>query len=395
MRQQLLTSLLEGRVETEILHPKMAEYGMNLEASTYCVAVIRYDAPGSKEEQPGTTALLSISLQQMITERLTGSLQLRMIPMLNNNLMLLFLLQAGQTVQQVVALLNQLFLPAKRLLGLQLSVGVGKQYARLEAAATSCTEAKNALEYQMLVGSGQCVYIGDIEPGNDDTHPEDILFAEEIVRQIKVGTEADLHTAVQALVQHFRNSTVSMQQYQIFLLEMSAELLKLIKSYKLDADAPQISKTLLENSSMQFSSLDEMGRWLFEYCEQLQTRVRRERKDTTKTMIEHAKNYLAAHYSESDLSVEAISSELKVSPAYFSTIFKKETGLNFVSYLTQLRVEKALEYLNTTDEKAYIIAEKIGYQDPNYFSYVFKKQVGVSPSKYRAGGKTDERDPQT
>ncbi len=38
-----------------------------------------------------------------------------------------------------------------------------------------------------------------------------------------------------------------------------------------------------------------------------------------------------------------------------------------------------------TDEKTYIIAQEVGYSDPNYFSYVFKKQFGVSPSKYKNG----------
>ena len=39
----------------------------------------------------------------------------------------------------------------------------------------------------------------------------------------------------------------------------------------------------------------------------------------------------------------------------------------------------------TGNEKTYVIAEKVGYSDPNYFSYVFKKQFGMSPSKYKAG----------
>lgn len=42
-----------------------------------------------------------------------------------------------------------------------------------------------------------------------------------------------------------------------------------------------------------------------------------------------------------------------------------------------------MDLLLTKDEKTYIIAEKVGYSDPNYFSYVFKKQFGMSPSKYK------------
>ena len=48
-------------------------------------------------------------------------------------------------------------------------------------------------------------------------------------------------------------------------------------------------------------------------------------------------------------------------------------------------MKKAVELLNTTDDKTYIIAAKVGYTEPNYFSYVFKRQFGVSPSKYHKG----------
>lgn len=87
---------------------------------------------------------------------------------------------------------------------------------------------------------------------------------------------------------------------------------------------------------------------------------------------------------DSTLSLDTVCAQLGVSTAYFSTMFKRETGQGFVGYLTDLRMEKALELLNTTDEKTYQIAARIGYEDPNYFSYVFKKRFGVSPSKYRA-----------
>lgn len=46
-------------------------------------------------------------------------------------------------------------------------------------------------------------------------------------------------------------------------------------------------------------------------------------------------------------------------------------------------MEKAKEFIELSDEKTYVIARKVGYEDPNYFSYVFKKQFGVSPSRYR------------
>ena len=88
--------------------------------------------------------------------------------------------------------------------------------------------------------------------------------------------------------------------------------------------------------------------------------------------IEKAKSYIQEHYTESDLSVDRLCSILNVTPNYFSTLFRKKTGLTFVSYLTNIRMEKAKWLLDNTDEKAYIIAGMIGIDEPNYFSYVFK-----------------------
>ena len=57
--------------------------------------------------------------------------------------------------------------------------------------------------------------------------------------------------------------------------------------------------------------------------------------------------------------------------------------MSFVNYLTSVRLEEAVKLLNTTDDKTYMIATKVGYQEANYFSYVFKKQFGIAPSRYR------------
>ena len=111
--------------------------------------------------------------------------------------------------------------------------------------------------------------------------------------------------------------------------------------------------------------------------------MNRERDNTMKQVIQKAKEYIMDNYQDPDLSVEKICRQLHMSPAYFSTMFKKETGQAYTAYLTQVRLDKAVELLNKTDDKTYVIAAKVGYQEQNYFSYVFKKRFGVSPTKFR------------
>ena len=54
-----------------------------------------------------------------------------------------------------------------------------------------------------------------------------------------------------------------------------------------------------------------------------------------------------------------------------------------MAYLTDIRLQRAVELLRETSDKTYVIADKVGYPEQNYFSYVFKKKFGVSPSKSR------------
>ena len=134
-----------------------------------------------------------------------------------------------------------------------------------------------------------------------------------------------------------------------------------------------------------FGSLDEAEGWLLERGLKLWERLGRQRSDSAWKTVERAKSFIEEHYADSGLSVETLCAHLHLSPAYFSTLFKRETQKSFTAYVTDLRMDHAAQMLRDTDEKTYLIAERAGYADPNYFSYVFKRHFGVSPSKYRAG----------
>lgn len=90
-----------------------------------------------------------------------------------------------------------------------------------------------------------------------------------------------------------------------------------------------------------------------------------------------------SNFYDQALSVNSISQTLNLTPAYLCTVFKKDTGKTINQYITNVRVEKAKEYLKSQQAKIYDIARKVGYNDGKYFTKVFTKTVGINPKEYR------------
>jgi len=91
--------------------------------------------------------------------------------------------------------------------------------------------------------------------------------------------------------------------------------------------------------------------------------------------------YIQEHYGDKELSLETVAGHIGISRNYFSRLFKKAFHVNFIDYLTDIRVKKAKYLYETTDLKVYEIADKVGYSDWRYFYSVYKKRTGHSLSK--------------
>ncbi|MBN2532536.1 MAG: PocR ligand-binding domain-containing protein [Spirochaetales bacterium] len=103
---------------------------------------------------------------------------------------------------------------------------------------------------------------------------------------------------------------------------------------------------------------------------------------TKREAVERAKEYIQQNFC-SNIKLTDVSHEVSISPYYLSHIFKKMTGISFIEYLTQVRIEKARELLTSTELDIINIAYTIGYNDSNYFSKVFRKKNGLTPREFR------------
>ena len=95
-----------------------------------------------------------------------------------------------------------------------------------------------------------------------------------------------------------------------------------------------------------------------------------------------AQEYISSHLGQ-QISLEEVAQKAFISPGYMSTLFKDQTGENFMDYVIRQRINESKRLLRTTGMSIGDIALSVGYADPRHFSKVFQKQVGMKPSEYR------------
>ncbi|MEG1011896.1 MAG: helix-turn-helix domain-containing protein [Ruthenibacterium sp.] len=164
------------------------------------------------------------------------------------------------------------------------------------------------------------------------------------------------------------------------------ELLVLISRTAVDAGADpartlRLSHTYLHDIPL-LHNIDALCFWLTGVMNDFMDSVFNYMDAKHANVIHQSVQYLNAHYAE-HITLDEMAARVYLSPAYFSRVFKQETGCTFTAYLNKTRIERSKEMLLHQNIRLTDIALLVGFEDQSYFTKVFKKMTGTAPLKYR------------
>lgn len=383
LRQSFLLSCLSGLLTSERMDQQRESFSLP-KAQEY--AVILFDIGSFKENRhfKGKEELYLVAIKQFVTENL-ATLSANDTFIFGEYIVSIAASARSFDMNELLKRVNEICRESGRINGSTVVAGVSQKVTELTQLAMAYQQAQDALAYSYRLDRQAwfTTYIKDVVQ-----KPPTILILTEkeergLMHVLKLGTKEQLQTFVQEMFDKIQTHHLSLAHYRVFLLEHVTLLLRVANTYEFDPIVLFGEDMIKRVERLDKVSLDEMMTWFFEKAQQLNHEIQLTMNDSGKALIQKAKLLVKESYKDPELSIEKISQQLYLSAAYFSSIFKKETGQSFVSFLTEERLKQAVYLLETTTDKSYMIAEKVGYSEPNYFSYVFKKHYGLSPSKYR------------
>jgi len=261
-------------------------------------------------------------------------------------------------------------------------IGIGSIRAD-DQIAYSYEESVKALRE----GDGDCiVHISDISQKQSEEERLAVIGERQLLDALELGDAHKAERILYDIFKQFDNKDLFSTEggkLRNKLIELIVIAHRIAMDLNVEEDA-YLSYNGYLNEVLQIDDAGAFEAWYKNRISYLAMKIKKTREITTSKIVSDAKNYIENNYNQ-DISLDALSRELGISPQYFSKLFKKEVGVNFIEYLTQLRLKKAKEIMKDGGKSIKEICYMVGYTDPNYFSRIFRKHTDLSPTEYIKG----------
>ncbi|WP_217595239.1 helix-turn-helix domain-containing protein [Cohnella sp. GbtcB17] len=142
------------------------------------------------------------------------------------------------------------------------------------------------------------------------------------------------------------------------------------------------SMEVLHRTLGDIATIQELGDWMLQFFKEKMPLLGLIYKQSRRSEILRARQYVSQNIG-SKITLEEVADMLHINSSYFSRLFKRETGYNFIQYVTSAKMERAKELLARSNMSVEEVAARLGYENKSYFAKLFKKHIGGTPGEYR------------
>jgi len=270
----------------------------------------------------------------------------------------------------------------KKYLGYPITMGVGPVVLDIMDARESFLKAEYAVKCKLIYGGNRIIKYEDIKKNEGQLLRLYVENEKKMFVSINNLEEVSIFTYIDML--HKQTVESNICSYE----EIIQVCYKLVIAAKSVLNSRSVEKELIEDEIMlleqikDFEQLESLFNWIKDYFKNIFEVAKSKDKRKYNSIINYIVENIEKNYM-SDIELNNIAKKLFLSANYLSTLFKKETGVSFKSYLTNHRLQKAKELLLDPHYKIYQIANIVGYENEEYLCRLFKNNYGVTCKEFR------------
>ncbi|NQX57892.1 response regulator [Paenibacillus qinlingensis] len=261
-----------------------------------------------------------------------------------------------------------------------LFMGIGIKVDGLKQVRESYRTAALALQKQFFIGANQMV-IYENRVDNGQSYRLDAVVIKQFIDCLN---ECDKDKTLRFIIQMHdeirRHTELPIKQVKDIFCSMLLELNAFATGYNIDPFEKQ-EHVYFWDIFTSMSSLTEIQNYMLDRISVVFDNIHS--KNSIGQNVFMIMQVIQEHYHDDHLTINMLAKHLFLTPTYLCMIFKKKTGKTINQYITEVRIEKAKEFLKEERVKLLEISRKVGYQSPNHFTKIFKKMTGMNPSDYR------------
>ncbi|ADG81488.1 response regulator transcription factor [Thermincola potens] len=267
--------------------------------------------------------------------------------------------------------------------GLDSCIGIGWVYHDFADLYKSYREACSAVNLaNLLQGKNSVLHISECVRYYNNI-PEYSLGAEKKLAELVLqGNCEGIGECVQELYQAiFRSCSGNLIWAKARCLQLLGVLCRVAADARADAEELVRINSNLVNELLELNQLEELKGWMQKGFAEVTMLVKKTWELSSNRVVKQVQDYVEQNLHK-NITLEDICGVVYLNPQYFSRLFKKETGITFIEYLTRRRIERAKILLKEEGLSVSLTARKVGFADANYFSRVFCRLEGIPPSEY-------------
>jgi AraC-like DNA-binding protein len=401
LREGFLLQYLYGHLyylSEDDLRERMLQLGWEVEEKGFAVLVVRMHGLSSingrfheGDEQLITFAMANITNE--VSSRWFEQAEVVNFQDLSVGLLVIYPLEHDPETESVPAQIKttlyqfakELVHNLQALLKMKLTISLGRLTVSIREVPDALQEARHVQNFRNVDDTNQILDVTDYLPQGEEMIHYPFNSENELIQSLRAGKKEDAFRLLEQFCNELEKNADRAYMFQQGLLQLLGNIqYAFLKSGYPIAESKEGANFFVQLS--QIRGKPDAVRWfahkiVLPYIQEVQ-KTSDAQDVRLKLLVDNVMETLLNQYTDSSLSLESCADLYHVNPFTLSKVFKQITGVNFIDYLTGLRINKSKELLTQTNLKINEIAEQVGYQT-TYFNRIFKKHEFVTPSQYR------------